>query len=283
VSAPASGPVSFESVSVGISFTCTLATTGDTYCWGRNSAGQLGNGTQTEASQPVLVSDPASGPVTFVSVSAGGVHTCALASNGQVFCWGSNSHGQLGTGTTDNAAVPVAVFSNLTFESVSAGQGHTCGVTTDGDAYCWGSNDIGQLGNGTQTDASQPVLVSDPAEGPKTFLSVSGGLAHTGGVTDTGVVYCWGFNSHGQLGSAVGFGPVPVRVLDPATGPVTFASVTAGGAHTCAVTDGAAAYCWGRNNKGQLGTTEPTTDSCQGGGPCTFTPARVSPPSQSQD
>ena len=277
VSDPVSGPVSFESVSVAIFFTCALATTGDIYCWG---GGQLGNGTTLSSSVPVLVSDPASGPVTFVSVSAGGSHTCALASNGQVFCWGVNSHGQLGNGTTNDATVPAAVSSTQTFESVSVGQSHTCGVTTGGDVYCWGENAIGQLGNGTQTDASQPVLVSNPAEGPVTFLSVSGGLAHTCGVTNTGVVYCWGFNSHGQLGRPVGFGPVPVRVLDPATGPVTFESVTAGGGHTCAVTDGGASYCWGRNNRGQLGTSEPTTDFCQGGGPCTFTPVRVSPPQQ---
>ncbi|HTI06012.1 MAG TPA: Ig-like domain-containing protein [Gemmatimonadales bacterium] len=135
------------------------------YCWGANGNGQLGDGTTTDRLGPVLVN----AGQQFGLVSAGGSHTCAIGAvrlptppgqvlRGTVFCWGSNSNGQLGDGTTTQRTSPVSVSGGLTFMSVSAGANHTCAVSVSG-VYCWGSNAAGQLGNGSTTDSSVPVKV----------------------------------------------------------------------------------------------------------------------------
>src|SRR5205807_1115612 len=98
---------------------------------------------------------------TFARVSAGGVHTCGVTSGGAVYCWGSNSVGQLGDGATTGGSAPGLVAGGVSFAAVGgAGGAHTCGVTAGGVAYCWGRNSNGQLGDGTTTDRSTPVLVA---------------------------------------------------------------------------------------------------------------------------
>ena len=97
-----------------------------------------------EGSDPVLVS----GRLSFVALTAGEYHTCALTAEGAAYCWGRNTRGQLGDGSSTNTTVPVAVTGGLTFSSLSAGKAHTCGVTTTLIVYCWGANSFGQLGNG---------------------------------------------------------------------------------------------------------------------------------------
>src|SRR5437016_41827 len=135
---------------------------------------------------------------TFARVSAGGVHTCGVTSGGAGYCWGSNSVGQLGDGTTTNRSSPVPVGGGVSFAAVgAAGGAHTCGVTAGGVAYCWGCNSNGQLGDGTTTDRSTPVLVA----GGVSFAAVSAGSYHTCGLTAAGAVYCWGVNITGQLGA----------------------------------------------------------------------------------
>jgi alpha-tubulin suppressor-like RCC1 family protein len=144
-------------VSAGASHTCasiSVAGTGGLHCWGLNDNGQLGDGTTTERSSPVLVSG---GP--FSSVAAGSSHTCALTSGGAAYCWGANDKGQLGDGTTTMRTSPVPVSGGLKFVSLSAGGGHTCGITVFG-TYCWGANGNGQLGNGATADSALPVKVS---------------------------------------------------------------------------------------------------------------------------
>src|SRR5439155_1100776 len=162
--------------------------------------------------------------------------------------------GQLGDGTSGtDRLTPVAVSGGLTFAAVSAGQFyHTCGVTTSAAAYCWGQNGSGQLGSGTTTSSLIPVAVS----GGLTFAAVSAGASETCGVTTSGAAYCWGYNGYGELGTGTTTGSlIPVAV----SGGLTFAAVSVGGAgstigpHTCGVTPGGAAYCWGYNGYGQLG------------------------------
>ncbi len=139
----------FAAVSAGGLHTCGLTAAGVAYCWGYNGFGQLGDGTTTDRSTPVLVAAPAS--VSFTAVSAGLRHTCGLTAAGVAYCWGYNGFGQLGDGTTTDRSTPVRVAGGVSFATVSAGEGHTCGVTAAGAAYCWGDNFFGELGDGTTT------------------------------------------------------------------------------------------------------------------------------------
>ncbi len=138
---------------------------------------------------------------------------------------------------------------NLRLQSVSVGGFHACAVNDDATVYCWGLNSVGQLGDMTLANKSTPVRV---AGGSLTFESVTAGGAHTCALTTSGAAYCWGVNTSGQIGGGDLFGnggnPVPVA------GDLTFSRLSAGGAHTCGVTVDGAAYCWGSEARGQLGT-----------------------------
>jgi hypothetical protein len=184
----------------------------------------------------------------FMTLSAGGGHTCGVTTSGTAYCWGDNFSGDVGDGDLSQHASPVPVSGGLTFAAVSAaaGGGFTCGVTTGGAAYCWGSNVSGGLGDGTTTNRSNPVAVL----GGLSFVAVSVGLFHACGVTPGGAAYCWGYNNAGQLGDGTRTDRTsPTLVL----GGLKFAKVSAGGGHTCGVTTEGAVYCWGLNAFGELG------------------------------
>jgi alpha-tubulin suppressor-like RCC1 family protein len=148
---------------------------------------------------------------------------------------------------------------------VSAGAHHSCGLTTLGLAYCWGYNQYGALGDGLRTGSTAPSSTPVAVEGGHVFATVSaevvprwipdgfsdGFLDHTCGVTTTGVAYCWGSNYTGELGNgSTSWNSIPVAV---GGGGLTFASVSAGGGHSCGLTTTGAAYCWGDNRGGDLG------------------------------
>jgi alpha-tubulin suppressor-like RCC1 family protein/uncharacterized protein YjdB len=197
--------------------------------------------------------------LTFVSVSAGFLHTCGVTVAGDAYCWGDNAAGALGVGATTGpelctpgtiprpcSTAPVLVTGGLSFSSVSAGFSSTCGVTTSGVAYCWGINDDGELGDGTRTPRSSPVLVV----GGLKFASVSTTFEHTCGVTEAGAAYCWGSAQYGALGD--GSSPTTATPVQVAGG-LHFTEAEAGGAHTCGLTDVGTIHCWGSNSGGELG------------------------------
>ena len=135
------------SLATGNYHTCVVTTAGGAKCLGTNNYGQVGDGSATTRTTPVIVSGLGSG---VASVAAGGEHTCAVTTAGEVKCWGKNSTGQLGNGNTGNQATPVAV-SGLSsgIASVVTGANYTCAAATSGAAKCWGTNSVGQLGNGS--------------------------------------------------------------------------------------------------------------------------------------
>ena len=233
-------------VATGGDHTCAVSAAGAVKCWGANRYGQLGDGTTTNRLAPVAVSGLASG---VVAVAVGGAHTCALTVGGAVQCWGANSPGRLGDGTTTSRLTPVAVSGlGSVAVAVAAGGAHTCALTAAGAVKCWGSNVAGQLGDGSTTDRSTPVQVSGLESG---VVAVAAGLVHTCAVTAAGEARCWGFNRFGQLGDGTNnerLTPVPVSGLTSGV-----MAVHLGARHTCALTVGGAVRCWGSSLFGQVG------------------------------
>ncbi|MEU8232757.1 hypothetical protein AB0C12_24515 [Actinoplanes sp. NPDC048967] len=188
------------------------------------------------------------------SIAAGGAHSCALTSLGELYCWGDDSSGQLGDGVAPHTAGQ-AVLALHKAVAVDAGQAHTCAIDVRGAAHCWGDDSAGQLGDGTRTDRDAPVAVTGPAG--RDLVEITTGARHTCAVDDEGGAWCWGDGSHGQLGVAGLRGStVPVRVgaRSGMRGPVV--DIAAGRDTTCAVTAAGAAYCWGSDAFGQLGTSD---------------------------
>lgn len=178
-------------------------------------------------------------------LSAGNNHTCLLNANGEAYCWGDNSVGQLGNGSTESSMTPVSVSGDLSFTSISAGWDHTCAITEDNDAYCWGRGRYGRLGNGSSENSRVPTEVS----GGLSFESVDSGMAHTCGLTTDGAAFCWGRGEDGILGNnSVKSSLVPVPVSDG----LAFGSINAGSATTCGITTNGDAYCWGASDFGNL-------------------------------
>lgn len=233
-------------ISTGSNHSCALTDAGGVKCWGYNNFGQLGNGSTTDGHAPVDVVGMSSG---IAAISLGRYHTCALTTAGGVKCWGFNSDGQLGDGTTTDSLAPVDV-NGLTSGvlAISVGERYGCAITANRGLKCWGINASGQLGDGTKIGRLTPVDVTNMTTGVR---AVSTGANHTCALTTGGAVKCWGWNKSGELGNGQNIQSlIPVDVTGMASG---MKAVQVGESHTCAVSDVGAAYCWGGNKFGQLG------------------------------
>lgn len=230
---------------------------GDVYCWGSNDQGQLGiGGPLTFRSTPQKVA----GLTGVTSISAGYSSTCAVLATGVLKCWGDNSLAQLGNGSRTDSATPVtAIAINLApgVTEVSVGWKHACAITTAGAARCWGGNDQGQLGLGSESDVwdyAQPVVGLSAG-----VTDISAGYEHTCAVVNGGGM-CWGNSALGALGAGgTGYSRVPVAIAGSGVGPVT--DISAGEDVTCAKSETRAAWCWGDNVYGALGTNSPPVGS----------------------
>ena len=175
-------------------------------------------------------------------LGAGGLHTCALKGDGKVACWGDNSQGQLGDGSTTNRATPTVVPNvNDAVAVAASSESHTCALIADGAAVCWGDNWTGQLGDGSTMDRSIPTLVS----GLSDAVALTTGSLHTCALKSDGTVACWGYNSSSQLGDGTTTYRLTPTVVPGLSGVV---SVGAGGAHTCALKGDGTVACWGRDS-----------------------------------
>ncbi len=271
----------YVQVSAGSWHSLALGSDGNAYAWGYNNYGQLGDGTTTTRYTPVRVKQPEGAPVdfTYVQISAGGLHSLALGSDGNVYTWGSNDYCEVSAGTQAMWTTPVMVRmpdrktypdlpKDFTYVQVSAGGFHySLALGSDGYVYAWGYNEGGTLGNNTRTKySSVPVRVCDPANPTDTnkglkATQVSAGYDHSLAVGSDGYTWAWGCNLQGQLGNSVNgssTNPVPVRVRDPASPTDTNkglkATQVSGGYHySLAVGSDGNTYAWGNNNYGQLG------------------------------
>jgi alpha-tubulin suppressor-like RCC1 family protein len=254
-------------VAVGGTHACALGVDLRTYCWGDNTNGQLGDGSNTSSTRPVRVTTD----LRFVQLTSGGSanghadHTCGLTEKGEAYCWGRNEFGQLGDGMTTSSNVPVRAAGSLVFTDLDAGPYHTCGVTSTGQAYCWGANgpfdsNLGDrsglgyaLGAPTTEDCANPnppyrgafwPCSPTPLEvsGGIGFRSISAGLWATCGVTASGAAYCWGLNGFDNLGT--GSDQYTTEPTLVAAGGLAFGEVVHGAGHSCGLVN-RNAYCWG--------------------------------------
>jgi len=228
----------------GVSHALALTSTGEVYAWGNNSYGQLGNGSSSTQSTPVKINIS-----NVVDISAGSYHSLALTSTGEVYAWGYNNYGQLGDGTTTNKSTPTRVIGlPADVVKVVAGYSHSLALTSSGDIYAWGYNYYGQLGNGTTSNSYTPVKVTGLTI---SAIGVTAGEDYSLALMSSGEVYAWGKNSNGQLGDGTTtnrYTPTKVTGL-----PTDVVKVTAGSAHSLALTSSGSIYAWGYNYYGQLG------------------------------
>ena len=198
-----------KEVTTGGFHTCALDTSSKMYCWGLNSSGRLGGGlTSILSNVPVAVNmSGALAGKTIKQMSTGYSSTCAIASDNRAYCWGSGNNGQLGNGSTADSRVPVAVNTSgvlvgKTIKQILAGGDHGCVVASDDKMYCWGLNNNGELGNNSSVNSSVPVAVNaDGVLAGKTIRQMSAGFSSTCAVDSGYGIYCWGYNSNGQLGN----------------------------------------------------------------------------------
>ncbi len=233
-------------------FTCGLKTDGKAFCWGNNSWGTLGDGSnKSYSATPVAVG----GNNTFKTITAGADHACGITVTNALVCWGHNDWGQFGIGNTASPDLPVVAAGGLQFKSVMASTSSTCGVTMSGTAYCWGGNGLGQLGDGERI-AYGNVYKTTPSlvVGGLSFSTITGGQSYACGLSMAGAAYCWGSNG-GKFGNGnTTDSSSPVAVA----GGYAFTQLSSGFAHSCGVTNASDVVCWGANNNGQIGTTSLT-------------------------
>ena len=235
----------------GARHTCAIEPLGEVWCWGDNAQWQLSAGAAAISPSPAAVQDDSGEPILGVRlVAAGGAHSCIVTGVGDAQCWGSNEHGQLALGTADLlATTPQPVSLGAPVTAIAAGQSHTCALLVGGAVRCWGSNASGQLGNDTGVDSASPV--SPALEPGHKVLALAAGGDVTCAITEDQTLRCWGDNTYGQIGDGTQlprYAPQPIRELAHRV-----RSVTVGATSACAVTLAGKAYCWGRNDQGQLG------------------------------
>lgn len=262
-----------STVSAGQNGNCAIGVSGATSCWGVAQFASGANGDNTPTAVP--------GGFAFTAVAASQYlwytreFACGLTS-GQVLCWGQGPLGSSASVTTttvtgDSGTATVVDWPRVTtptgiaspsgvgFKQVVVGSDFACALADDGTPYCWGDNFTGQLGMpidgpgcvdaqiGTCTLA--PVAIATPLK----FDVLAAGATHACGLS-AGVAYCWGDNGYGQQGTGGSerYNESPTRVQMPAG--VTFATLTAGNAQTCALATDGAAYCWGEAYRSGAGT-----------------------------
>jgi alpha-tubulin suppressor-like RCC1 family protein len=242
-------------ISVGWAHACLLRRDGTVWCWGDNNLGQLGTPLPPIKSQPELVPLPG----RAVKVVAGGgygaqakaAHTCAILSDGALYCWGSGESGQLGDGDIVSKPDPTLVGAAGSVKQVALGAAHTCAINQLDEVLCWGADSDGQVG-----DAGLPAPgIPNPAIIMKNAKQVAAGDRHTCAVDNAGFLFCWGFNMDGQLGNG---DTMPRSFPVKATGLLASSvdEVALGDRHSCA-RKGEELFCFGNNYNGAVGPQAP--------------------------
>lgn len=265
-------------INVGLYTTCAITSENLAYCWGANGSGQTGTNHDPQ-NPPYIQSIYSPEPLYMGGVLSGKTikeivgtysHSCAIASDDRVYCWGSGSSGKMGNGADDNAFAPVAVdwsgvLAGKTAKKISMTYSNVCIIASDDQVYCWGSGYSGVNGNGSESNSNVPVAVdwSGVLSG-KTAKKLYSNPSLVCIIANDDLPYCWGGNYTGLLGDGSGsYSSVPVAV--DMTGAMSGKTVkklamgVMGGSTACAIGSDDKLYCWGGNGSGQLG--DGTTDN----------------------
>jgi alpha-tubulin suppressor-like RCC1 family protein len=267
----------WREIATGFSHACALTTDGVAYCWGGGANGQLGTGrVESSLGEPTRVATS----LRFAHLAAGSAHTCALTTDGAVYCWGDNGGGQLGAASGADcrtassrpvplpcALAPQPVESAVRFASIAAGGSATCALTAAGVTWCWGATLVVRA---VRTGPG-PLRV----EGAPAFVSLALGPSHGCGLTADGAAYCWGTNTSGELG--LGYASPPgdaIGVLEPTpvVGGHRFRALAAADVATCGIDASGELYCWGNDVFGTLGAGRTSAERCINGVPCSTSP-----------
>jgi alpha-tubulin suppressor-like RCC1 family protein len=256
-------------IGAGDAHTCVLKASGAVVCWGNNNRGQIGDGTKGNIRTATVA---ITGLTDVVALSGGDVHTCALKANGSVACWGGNSSGALGDGTTIDKLIPTAV-TGLTDAIAITADGNfidgvrstdrSCAVKANGNVACWGDISYDSTGNVPAKNQLTPTIIA----GLTSTVALSAGGNHNCALKANGAISCWGNNLLGQLGDgSIGIKTNLVAVTGPSgsTGLLTDTlQISAGSGHTCALINDGKVLCWGYNQSGQLGSPALTVGGVQ--------------------
>ena len=228
-------------ISISDSHSCAVLSNGTAQCWGYNFYGQLGNGANIASSIPVTVSG---GLTNVIAIESSPQHVCALLGDATVRCWGENSQGQLGNGSTTNSNVPVVVSGLSGVSSIATASGMSCALLSGGTVQCWGA----------YSGSTTPVTVS----GLSGVVSIAGGSTSSSAgkicaLMGDETVQCWGDNFNGQLGNGTTVSSsTPTYVL----GLNQVSSLSKGSYNQCAIKTNGELYCWGYNEYFQTGFNE---------------------------
>lgn len=262
VEVPKAGPsIPFSQVSVGNEFTCALDVQRSAWCWGRDDAGQGGNGYDGRESRTIFGDIPSGGltrPTVvagshlFSQISAAALSACGLDAEGRAWCWGSNEEGQLGKGSARPrvAYSPVAVAGDHVFSQVAMGMLHTCALDLNGQTWCWGRDVLGETGSQSGNGVSSvftPIALRQPGR----FVRLALGEVHSCALDESGAAWCWGWGGEGQLGTGKDEqdSSLPLQVA----GNHTFVGLATASRTTCGIDTAGSAWCWGMNEKGTAG------------------------------
>ena len=258
LTAPAAPDIRLASIDTGGTSTLGIGSDGGLYAWGSNTNGQLGDGTTSQHATPTRVSRPdgTGDGFVWVQAAAGRTHSAAVGSDGQLYTWGDNTHGQLGDGTTTRRTRPVKVSrpdgtdTGFTWTRAVAGDGYTMALGSDDNLYAWGAL-TGGLGDAARTTgSSRPVRVALPQDAPAAFRyeQIAAGDTHAAAIGSDGNLYTWGDNTHGQLGhdnTGTPTAAATAGTADPQQ-PAGYIQASAGGSTTLAIDRQGRLWAWGR-------------------------------------
>jgi alpha-tubulin suppressor-like RCC1 family protein len=261
---------------VGGEHSCAIATDLTLWCWGSNFDGELGDGSKVRQRYKPA---PVVGAGQWASFALGSFFTCAIQTDGTLWCWGANEEGQLGDGTVQRHRTPRQVGDATDWTAVSAGPEQTCGIRSDQTLWCWGYNYNGQIGDGTRATRLSPVQIgssqawaSVDTSGWDTQLAGS----HSCASGMDGSLWCWGSPQYGQLG----IGAKRDQLLPRRVGRRTdWTAVSVNERDSCASRTSGTLWCWGSNHTGELGdgTTQNRDRPAQVGPPRTWTTVAAGP------